>query len=463
LKLPFRTAGGSIGLSTGAHGTEPVHVMLIDDDDEEASLTRSLLARVSDSRYELDWVPTFSEGLASIARDEHDAYLIDHELGGRTGIELVREAREAGSLAALIMLTGQRDRTTDLAAMNAGATDFLLKGRTDAALLDRSLRYSIFQAAAVSALDRSRNQLAGLEELGQLLADNGPTPAAVERIVDLIVDRFSLPRVAIYLADGEFLRLSGQRGYEQPLLSISRADSSVERVARARKPIFVPSLSPELAAGGEVATELSVPLLVGGEMAGLLNVASSVAAPIGEEDFAAIRLVADRLTAALEVVRERSAAVDRLRDARQQPAGIGGLLDTETSAYRRTLLEPLLEVAIATAGSDAGRRLGILLVSCDDTGPGAMTRLAEQTRAACPNRPIVRTRETELAVLIGATDEAGARSEAAQLVALAKVGGFEVWCGHAALAPGWGAAELLGAAEAALAYARRLGPGTVIG
>jgi hypothetical protein len=68
-----------------------------------------------------------------------------------------------------------------------------------------------------------------------------------------------------------------------------------------------------------------------------------------------------------------------------------------------------------------------------------------------------------LAVLISATDEAGARSEAAELVALAHAAGLEVWCGYAALAAGWGAAELLGAAEAALAYARRLGPGTVIG
>jgi DNA-binding response OmpR family regulator len=82
LKLPFRTAGGSVGLSTGAHGAGPVHVLLIDDDDEEASLTHSLLAKVADRRYELDWVPTFSEGLASIAHDEHDAYLIDHELLG---------------------------------------------------------------------------------------------------------------------------------------------------------------------------------------------------------------------------------------------------------------------------------------------------------------------------------------------------------------------------------------------
>jgi len=466
VRLPFRADGGAAGLAIGAMGsTDPVRVLLIDDDDDEAALTRSMLGKVTDIRYTLDWVPTFTEGLASVALNEHDAYLIDHQLGGRTGIELVREARESGSLAALIMLTGQRDRTTDLAAMNAGATDFLLKGKTDAALLDRSLRYSIFQAAAVSALDRSRNQMAGLEELGQLLADNGPTPAAVARIVDLIVDRFSLPRVAIYLADGEILRLAGQRGYAHPVASVSRADSSVERVARARKPIFVPSLSPELDAstGSAVATELSVPLLVAGEMEGLLNVASSVADPIGEEDFSAIRLVADRLTAALETVRERELAMVRLRDARQQPSGPDGLVDGETSAYRRALLEPLLDVAIATGGSGATRTLGLLLVACDDPEPGALKRLAVQAKAACPNRPLVRAAEGELAVLMSTTDEAAARSGAGELVALAQAAGLEVWCGYAAAASGWGSAELLAAAQAALAYARRVGPGSVIG
>jgi DNA-binding response OmpR family regulator len=139
-----------------------VRVLLIDDDEDEAILTRSLLASVDSIRFELDWVQTFGEGLASIARGEHAAFLIDHELGGRTGVELVGEARRAGSLAALIMLTGRRDRATDLAAMEAGATDFLLKGGTDAALLDRTLRYAISQAAMVSGLEQSRDLMAGL-------------------------------------------------------------------------------------------------------------------------------------------------------------------------------------------------------------------------------------------------------------------------------------------------------------
>ncbi|MDQ2941037.1 MAG: response regulator [Chloroflexota bacterium] len=163
MNLPFDNEDPSIDLAIKASGNgDPVRVLLIDDDDDEASLTRSLLARVEDVRYELDRVATFDEGLASIARDDHDAYLIDHQLGHRTGVDLVREARQAGSFAALIMLTGQRDRTTDLAAMDAGATDFLVKGLTDAALLDRALRYAISQAAMVSALEHSRDLMAGL-------------------------------------------------------------------------------------------------------------------------------------------------------------------------------------------------------------------------------------------------------------------------------------------------------------
>ena len=471
MKLPFHTAGNSVGLPVWAFGSrDPVRVMLIDDDRDEALLTRSLLARVTDVKYEMDWVPTFGEGIASIGRGEHNAFLIDHHLGGRTGVELVREARESGSLSALIMLTGQRDRTTDMAAMDAGATDFLMKGRTDAAMLDRTLRYSITQAAMVSALDRSRNQLAGLEELGQILVEDGPTPAAVARVVDLIVDRFSLARVAIYLADGDTLHLAGQRGYEHPLASVSRTDSSVERVSRARQPIFVPSLSPEFGAdglGSVVATELSVPLLVGGELGGLLNVASLVTSPIGEADYAGIRLVADRLAAALEVARERRVADDRLSKARfqlrtmEQPSVQEGLIDGETVAYRRPMLEPLLEIAIASAGTDPGGKLGMLVVACEDAAPGAITQLAERTRAVCAGRPIVRFGATSLAVVVVATDEGAARSEARDLVALAGTDGLVAWGGYAALARDGGAVELIAAAEANLVVAQRMGPGTV--
>jgi putative methionine-R-sulfoxide reductase with GAF domain len=369
------------------------------------------------------------------------------------------------------MLTGHRDRATDLAAMDAGATDFLLKGKTDAALLDRTLRYAISQSAMASALERSRNQLAGLEEIGRILVEDGPTPATIARVVDLIVERFFARQIAIYLVDGDTLQLAGQHGYEHPLQSLSRFDASVDHVVRAHQPVFVPSLSlaPGVRdAGRAVASELSVPLIVAGELAGLLNVASPAAEPIGERDFSAIRLVAERLTAALKIMHEQRTADERLSEARRQlrggpPTAQQGLIDGETLAYRRPLLEPLLGLAIASAGAPPDQSLGMLLVACGDAHPDTVARLADQVRTAFAHRPCVRFGEAQLAVLVAATDAAVVRSEGGHLVALAQAAGFEAWCGYASLAPGEGARDLIAAAEAALEYARRVGPRAVVG
>jgi hypothetical protein len=212
-----------------------------------------------------------------------------------------------------------------------------------------------------------------------------------------------------------------------------------------------------------------VPLLVAGELMGLLNVASSVATPVGEQDYSAIRLIADRLTAALEVTRERRLSDERLAKVRQQllerdrPSDPEALVDSETMAYRRSLLEPLLEVAIATAGPEQRQNVGVLLVACADSGPGLVSRLSEMTRAAFAHHPCVRFAEAELAVLVAATDPATVRLKATDLIATAKASGLEVWCGHASLATDGSATQVLAAAEAALAFARRIGPGTVIG
>jgi hypothetical protein len=84
-------------------------------------------------------------------------------------------------------------------------------------------------------------------------------------------------------------------------------------------------------------------------------------------------------------------------------------------------------------------------------------------RANFAHCPCVRFASTELAVLVAATDPATVRSKAADLMAVAQASGLEVWCGYASPATDANAIEVIAAAEAALAFARRIGPGTVIG
>jgi diguanylate cyclase (GGDEF)-like protein/PAS domain S-box-containing protein len=141
--------------------TEPVRILLIDDDEDELLLTRSLLSEIEDGRrFHLDWESEADDGLAAMVGGTHDLYLLDYHLGGRDGLELLREAVCQGCRKPVIVLTGQGDRQTDLAAMEAGAMDFLLKGRVDAALLERSIRYSLERARTLEALRRSEERYA---------------------------------------------------------------------------------------------------------------------------------------------------------------------------------------------------------------------------------------------------------------------------------------------------------------
>ena len=132
----------------------PIRVLLVEDDEDDYRLTRALLAEIESRKFQLDWVTTYDGGLEAIGRGEHDVYLLDYRLGARHGLELLRTAIERGCQAPLILITGEGDEQIDLEAMKAGAADYLIKGRIDAPLLDRSIRYSLERNLREDALAR---------------------------------------------------------------------------------------------------------------------------------------------------------------------------------------------------------------------------------------------------------------------------------------------------------------------
>ena len=124
---------------------EAVRVLLIEDDEDDYVLTRNLLREIEGVQYDLTWISGYDEGLDELCRDGYDACLVDYRLDVRDGISLIEEAQRRNCSAALILLTGQDERQVDLAAMKAGAADYLSKARLTASELERSIRYSIQQ------------------------------------------------------------------------------------------------------------------------------------------------------------------------------------------------------------------------------------------------------------------------------------------------------------------------------
>ncbi len=136
-----------------------VRVLLIEDDEDDYLLTRHLLDKIESPRFEITWENTFDDGLAAAVRSEHDVVLVDYRLGARTGVEFAREAVAQGCRSPIIMLTGQSDHEMDMAAMEAGAADYLEKDGLSTRLLERSIRYAIERRQAEAALARERNLL----------------------------------------------------------------------------------------------------------------------------------------------------------------------------------------------------------------------------------------------------------------------------------------------------------------
>ena len=338
--------------------------MLIDDDETVAALLRAAVSRIQDASYRLDWAKSYEAGVEAIRAANHDAYLVDYRLGSRSGLDLIRQAKAAGCTAPLILLTAESERTVDLTALEAGADDFLVKGETSWPLIDRTIRYAIAHARTLDALKRSHDRTVGLEEIARLLSHHAPTPETIDRLARLLSERFGYQYVSVYLAAGKQFRLVAQRGYLRPAATLDQTDATIERLHRAGRPTLVANISGDRARGGETRSlpmELSAPLIVEGECEGLLNLASPEEAPLGELDYKTLATVADRLSVALQLTKDReelTARAARFRNLSRFAAALQGSLEPDLF-YQKVVravgdVIPADLVAIGTVDGSSG-------------------------------------------------------------------------------------------------------------
>ncbi|HZZ44346.1 MAG TPA: response regulator [Tepidisphaeraceae bacterium] len=125
-------------------GEANIRVLVVEDDEDDFAMARALLSEApTTSRFEVEWGPEYRSALAAARGNLHDVYLVDYRLGAQDGVGFIREAIAGGCDRPLILMTGQPDRDVDMAAMAAGADDFLGKSEVTAAALERSIRYAI--------------------------------------------------------------------------------------------------------------------------------------------------------------------------------------------------------------------------------------------------------------------------------------------------------------------------------
>lgn len=103
----------------------PLRVMLVEDHALVRSAIRSTLS-LAGIEVVAD-VATAEEALAIVGRDRPDVMLVDIDLPGMTGIELVQELAPRFPEMRIVMLTGSSKRDDLFAAMRMGASGYLTK------------------------------------------------------------------------------------------------------------------------------------------------------------------------------------------------------------------------------------------------------------------------------------------------------------------------------------------------
>ncbi len=228
---------------------EPLKVLLIEDDEDDFILTKSLFSEIQGGRFQLEWVKNPAAGLEALVLNQHDICLVDYRLGAQTGVEVLRAALERGCTSPIILLTGQGEHEIDLEAMQAGAADYLIKSRLDACSLERSIRYAVGRqrAAAAAAADQARLAAFGAE-VGLALTRRDSLDAILHRCAAAMSNylQAELSRIWTFDPEAGLLQLQASvgtitdpDGYPQ---CNSRTTSPPDLIAEGKPFLFNPAL-----------------------------------------------------------------------------------------------------------------------------------------------------------------------------------------------------------------------------
>ena len=117
-----------------------MRVLHVEDNPVDVDLTRRTLARQA-PEIRLEPSPTLTDALEQLQHpDRYDIALVDLKLPDGSGLELLARIRERSLPLAVVMLTGSGDPEAAIAALQAGADDYLAKGKSTLERLPATLR-----------------------------------------------------------------------------------------------------------------------------------------------------------------------------------------------------------------------------------------------------------------------------------------------------------------------------------
>lgn len=210
-------------------GETPLDVLLVEDNAADLAAIRLQLAAEGPAPPpRVRSCGTLADGIAAARAARPDVILLDLNLPDSSGLETVKALASACPEIPVVVLTGLPDDAAGVAAVNAGAEDYLVKGEVDSARLARILLYSVERHRTLAEL----RDLSTADELTGLHNRRGFLSLAARHFSG---SRPPSPSCALFFVDVDGLKLiNDQHGH-------AAGDEAISGAAAALREAFHPS------------------------------------------------------------------------------------------------------------------------------------------------------------------------------------------------------------------------------
>ena len=234
--------------------SNPIPVLLVEDDPDQAELVRRTLQR-QEPPFIVTVAPDGFACLDALAQRTYAVVLLDYSLPRMHGLDVLTHIRDRGFSVPVIIVTGQGDERIAVEAMQAGALDYVIKTTgyrtTLPTVIQKVLKQHelALENARLYAAEATRaTRLHTLTRLNQLISSSLDMDEVLREIVQAAATLMQVPMVQFWMADEatrtlEVRALSDEsRRADFPIRTLPFDQGRVGWVATQRRPLHLPDV-----------------------------------------------------------------------------------------------------------------------------------------------------------------------------------------------------------------------------
>jgi signal transduction histidine kinase/DNA-binding NarL/FixJ family response regulator len=385
-------------------GNRQLSILIVDDEAIGRRALRSALAATGFDT-QVDEVQSVAEARYKLSIRPYDCAVVDYDLGGGSGREVLEAARAGSVHTPVVMLTGHGDEALAVELMKAGARDYLPKAGLSPERLGQSLRYVLAVQAAEQRAMQAIALTAGQNRVLERVARGAPLGGVLEDIVRL-VERQAEPTVAciLRLAESRSLELAAAPNLaEEPRRVLRRVPfgqlgGALGTSAELGRSVFSSTLDSDpvcerlQTAGAAIGACWATPILTApGELLGIVALLPREAGQPDPNHRALLGAAAHLAGIAIDTKRAEDALKEEARLIGMLHR-IGSTLASELDS--RKLVQIMTEEATAMVGAELGAFFSKRESGSDQGAAFALQALAGAGRDAFAELP--RPRATQL-------------------------------------------------------------------